>query len=207
MYRPVDVLTFALDRKTSRTISADGHLHVEDTPISKAVINDYWGREIPDYERLGLQADQMYSLLRDPDELAKAAKTFNGKPILREHMPVTSDDYPQDLVIGTTGSDTKFDGELLRSSISLWPGQDIRDVESGAKKQLSAGYRYRADMRPGVYKGKRYDGVMRDIKGNHVAVVKEGRAGPDVMVQDEAFVSMTSLFPEHVGYGRLFGSK
>src|SRR6202012_2673760 len=30
----------------------------------------------------------------------------------------------------------------------------------------------------------RYDGVMRDIVGNHVALVEEGRAGPDVMVGD-----------------------
>jgi len=41
-------------------------------------------------------------------------------------------------------------------------------------------------MTPGSYENERYDGVMRDIVGNHVALVKEGRAGPDVVVGDSA---------------------
>jgi hypothetical protein len=39
-------------------------------------------------------------------------------------------------------------------------------------------------MTPGVFKGEPYDGVMRDIVGNHVALVTEGRAGDDVVVGD-----------------------
>jgi hypothetical protein len=39
-------------------------------------------------------------------------------------------------------------------------------------------------MTPGMYEGQRYDGVMRDIQGNHVALVEVGRAGPDVMAAD-----------------------
>ena len=40
-------------------------------------------------------------------------------------------------------------------------------------------------MTPGVTpEGEKYDGVMRDIVGNHVALVREGRAGPDVVVGD-----------------------
>jgi hypothetical protein len=40
-------------------------------------------------------------------------------------------------------------------------------------------------MTPGVSpQGEKYDGVMRDIVGNHVALVKEGRAGADVVVGD-----------------------
>lgn len=39
-------------------------------------------------------------------------------------------------------------------------------------------------MTPGTYKGQKYDGVMRDIQGNHVALVEAGRAGPDVVVMD-----------------------
>jgi hypothetical protein len=39
-------------------------------------------------------------------------------------------------------------------------------------------------MTPGMYEGQRYDGVMREIQGNHVALVKSGRAGSDVMAAD-----------------------
>jgi hypothetical protein len=39
-------------------------------------------------------------------------------------------------------------------------------------------------MTPGTIDGQSYDGVMRDIVANHVAIVVEGRAGPDVVVGD-----------------------
>jgi hypothetical protein len=41
-------------------------------------------------------------------------------------------------------------------------------------------------MTPGEFEGKAFDGVMRNILGNHVALVEEGRAGPDVFVGDSA---------------------
>jgi hypothetical protein len=51
--------------------------------------------------------------------------------------------------------------------------------------ELSSSYRYRADMTPGTAaNGERFDGVMRDIIFNHVAIVERGRAGPDVAVGD-----------------------
>ena len=39
-------------------------------------------------------------------------------------------------------------------------------------------------MTTGTYDGVEYDGVMRDIIGNHVALVEVGRAGSDVVVAD-----------------------
>jgi len=68
----------AFDRASVRTYDRDGRLHVEISNISKAAVNPYTGREIPDYKALGLDPDKVYKLLRDPDELAKAAPTFNN---------------------------------------------------------------------------------------------------------------------------------
>ncbi|MCX5617054.1 DUF2213 domain-containing protein, partial [Bombella sp. TMW 2.2559] len=63
----------AYDRVGSvRTFDENGRLRVETTPISKANVCGYWGREIPDHAHLGLDPDKMYQLLRDPDELKKA---------------------------------------------------------------------------------------------------------------------------------------
>jgi Uncharacterized protein conserved in bacteria (DUF2213) len=63
----------AFDRASVRTYDRDGRLHVETSNISKAAVNPYIGREIPDYKALGLDPDRVYQLLRDPDELAEAA--------------------------------------------------------------------------------------------------------------------------------------
>lgn len=181
---PGDRLELAFDRESVRDYDRDGRMHVDEANISKATVNPYWGREIPKYRELGLDPDRKYWLLRDPQELTKAAPTFNRLPILSKHQPLTADAHDPRLVIGATGERASFSGPYLKNSLVFWPRGAIDGIESNAQKQLSSAYHYRADMTPGVYQGQKYDGVMRDIVGNHVALVKEGRAGADVVVGD-----------------------
>jgi hypothetical protein len=177
----------AFDRATARRYDADKRLHVERSHISKANVCEYLGSEIPDYLELGLQPDKQYRLYRDPEELAKGAASFNNNPILAQHVPVDASDHRPELVIGSTGTDAVFADGYLDNSLVFWAGEAISDIENDIKKELSSAYRYRADMTPGTtLDGEAYDGVMRDIIGNHVALVKEGRAGPDVVVGDSA---------------------
>lgn len=177
--------SLALDRESVRSYDADKRLHVSSTPISKANICEYYGREIPGAEAMGLEADRKYKLLRDPEELAKAVGTFNHIPLLRRHVPVSAEDHKPEDVIGSTGTDASFDAPYLTNSLVVWSQSGIDDIEKEHRKELSSAYRYRADMTPGAHEGESYDGVMRDIVGNHVALVKKGRAGPDVVVGDE----------------------
>jgi hypothetical protein len=177
-------IVMAFDRESMRRVDDDQHLHVDATNISKANVCPYLGREIPDYENLGLEPGKIYQLLRDPEELAKAAASFNNKPLLSKHREISAGDHPKELVIGSTGTDASFDEPFLRNSLVVWDAGAIDDIESEKKKELSSAYRYRADMTPGQYRGQAYDGVMRDIVGNHVCLVKEGRAGADVVVGD-----------------------
>jgi hypothetical protein len=180
-------LILAMDRAPSvRTRDANGFLHVEVSNISKANVCPYLGREIPGAADLGLDPDRVYYLYRDPEELDGAKDTFNNLPVLAEHVPVMPDRLPEELIIGSTGTDADFDGTYLRNSLVIWQQAAQDAIEADRKREISCGYRYRADMTPGVTKdGLRYDGVMREIMGNHVALVIEGRAGPDVVVGDE----------------------
>lgn len=170
--------------KSMRSIDADGRLHVETTNISKAAVNPYMGREIPNWQELGLDGDKVYHLLRHPDELERAAPTFNNLPVLSKHVPVTADEHHPDLVVGSTGTDAEFVDGFLRNSMVIWAAPSIEKVESEEQRELSSAYRYTPDMTAGVWEGVAYDGIMRDIVGNHVALVDEGRAGPDVIVAD-----------------------
>lgn len=177
----------AYDLDSLRSYDKDGRLHVESNPISMAKVCPYVGIEIPGWRSLGLDPDRVYRLYRDPEELKKAAPTFNNLPVLSEHVQTSAKDHPKELTIGTTGSDTEFDGKMLHTSIAFWTGQDIKKIESGKKKELSSSYHFRADMTPGISPdGDAYDGVMRDIFGNHVAVVKDGRNGYEIAVMDSA---------------------
>ena len=70
----------------NRTIRRDGRMHILRTRISKATVNPYYGREIPDADTLGLDPNRIYYLLRDQTELAKAAPSFARVPLMFKHI-------------------------------------------------------------------------------------------------------------------------
>ncbi len=172
------------DASSVRQYDRDGRLHVKVNNISKANICDYFGREIPGFEKLGLDADKKYKLLRSPEELKKAAATFNRLPLLMRHVPTNAEMHAKHLTVGTTGSNARYEHPYLKNDIAVWDNEGIGGVEDETQRELSSSYHYRPDMTPGEYEGEAYDGVMRDIVGNHVALVREGRAGDDVIVGD-----------------------
>lgn len=183
----------AFDRATVRRIDVDGRMHVEISNISKATVNPYRGSEIPDWEALGLDANRIYFLLRDPQELEKAAPTFNNIPLLSKHIPVSAAEPQKEFVVGATGSNASYQAPYLKNSLVVWDAVAIALIESDEQKELSSAYRYRADMTPGVYEGVAHDGVMRDLCGNHVALVEVGRAGPDVVVGDSSTLNPSEI--------------
>ncbi len=183
----------AYDRSL-RHVDTDGRLHIEMTPISKANVCPYYGREIPGSEILGLDPDKLYQLLRDEKELEKAAETSDNIQVLEEHEGVSADAPKQWLVVGTTGTDGVFDYPYLKNSMAIWVKSAIDAIRDNRKRQLSASYHYKPDMTPGEFLGQQYDGVMRKIKFNHVALVKAGRAGNDVLVADAMPLSLQHHF-------------
>jgi uncharacterized protein len=175
----------AFDRGSIRREDLDGRLHVDLTPISKAMICPYIGREIPGCEELGLDSERIYNLFRDPAELERAAPSFNKLPLLSSHVPVDSESYAPELVVGATGERASFKSPYLYQSLVIWAQPAIDGISDNSKKELSAAYHYTPDMTPGTTAdGEPYDGVMRNIIGNHVAIVVEGRSGHDVVVGD-----------------------
>lgn len=178
----------AFDKASVRTVDQDGRMHVSISNISKANVCPYRGSEIPFSEELGLQPDRVYQLLRAPEELARAAATFNNLPITSRHVPLTALDHKHELVVGSTGTDAAWHDPYMTNSLVFWDGDAIVGIENDEQRELSCGYHYKPDMTPGVFGGVRYDGVMRDIRGNHLALVEDGRAGDDVVVGDSALV-------------------
>lgn len=183
MKTPGPVLAF--DRQSVRSLDANGHLHVALTHISKANVCDYAGCEIPQFASLGLDPGRMYKLWRDPAELEKGASTFNRQKIMVVHEQVSAEHPIKEYTVGTIGSDAVFNAPYLDASICIWDGEAIAMIESGALEELSCAYRYDADMTPGTTPDdEAYDGRMTNIRGNHLALVEAGRAGPDVVVAD-----------------------
>ncbi|KER03393.1 MULTISPECIES: DUF2213 domain-containing protein [Photorhabdus] len=179
----------AFDR-SMRSKDGNGHLIVERTILSKAAVNPYRGKEIPAYEKLGLDPERVYHMLRDPYELEKAASTFSKKQLLIRHIPVNASDPKKEDTIGAIGSDITFEDGRLYGDLGVWDEYAIELIESGKMQELSSGYAYVPDMTAGEYQGVKYDGVMRDIRANHVALVEKGRIGPDAIISDHKTVDL-----------------
>jgi hypothetical protein len=172
----------AMDRDIQREKTRDGRLIIQRAHITKANVCPYRGEEIPGWEKLGLDPQRVYKLLRDPEEIRKAATSLNGVQLLIKHTPVNAQDPHQDKTVGSIGTDAEFDGEYLDNSVYVNVQEAIDGIESGKRRQLSAGYHYVPDMTPGNFRGTAYDGVMRELCFNHVALVEDGRVGPDAAV-------------------------
>lgn len=177
-------LSLAFDKASARTIDKDGRMHVSRSNISKANVCPYMGKEIPGWQSLGLDADKIYRLYRDPQELAKGAATFNNLPILLDHTYVSAEKPEKERVIGSM-SGVEFGDPYLAADLCFWDKAVIDAINEEAIEELSSAYHYKADMTPGTTpEGEAFDGVMRDIVGNHLALVERGRAGSDVIVAD-----------------------
>ena len=179
-----------LDAQPSmRTIDDNGFLHVALTPISKATVNPYLGKEIPFSDEHGFEPEKIYYVLRPADELEKAAKTFNGLPLLLEHHNIDAENPAKEYVVGSVGTDAVFENPYLKNSLTVTDAQAIGYIEDGQAAEISCCYSYEPDFTSGEFTetdGSKvhYDLIMRNIKGNHVALVPEGRAGHDVKVAD-----------------------
>lgn len=177
-------LSLAFDKASARTIDKDGRMHVSRSNISKANVCPYMGKEIPGWQSLGLDANKIYRLYRDPQELAKGAATFNNLPILLDHTYVSAEKPEKERVIGSM-SGVEFGDPYLAADLCFWDKAVIDAINEEAIEELSSAYHYKADMTPGTTpEGEAFDGVMRDIVGNHLALVEKGRAGADVIVAD-----------------------
>ncbi len=184
MYDPHALYAFDRAASKRRVDLSSGHLHVADCRLSKAEVSSYLGSEVPGAAGLGMDARKLYPLLRSPAELAKAAKSFEGKPLMLEHRPQSAADHDHGLTVGSVHN-VRWQAPYLVGDLSIWDGEAIRLVQSGRQKNLSCGYFYDVERRPGAFDGTPFVARMVNLRGNHIALVTEGRVA-DAMVGDAA---------------------
>lgn len=124
--------------------------------------------------------------LRLPEEVfhEDALASFTLAPLTREHpeRAVTADNW-RHVAVGTVGEVVKRDGDFVRATLLFTDSDTIRDLEKKERQELSCGYTCDLEEKPGEWNGQKYDCVQRQIRGNHVALVTRGRAGPEVRVR------------------------
>lgn len=181
-----------MEYQSARTEDLNGFIEVRGNPISKAGVFPYLGREIGAPEH-----DRIYRVYRPAEELMSPAtvSSFKLMPLVDEHAMLGSEaagltPAERKGVHGVIGEDVYFDPPYLRANLKIFGESAKRLVNSGEKVELSPGYRCRYEFTPGVFDGQQYDAIQRELLGNHLALVTEGRTGPDVAVLDHAQGSM-----------------
>lgn len=107
----------------------------------------------------------------DPESLA----SYKGKPIIITHdAGMVTKDNVQKFQIGTILTEGYRSGEDVRAEIVIHNTDAMKDC---GLKELSLGYSLDLDETPGVWNGQHYDAIQRNIRINHLALVREARAG------------------------------
>lgn len=164
-------------------LDSNGFLKVNAT-IARVGVQEYYenGKIIREY--------------RPPDEVEKSAITFVDKPITVDHPP--------ELKVTANNTDKRLKGVVKDSFFVdgtvdanlLITHADAVQAAMSTHRQLSCGYECDYEETSGVWldelglageKGKEYpyDRIQRNIVGNHLALVRLGRAGAVASIRND----------------------
>lgn len=113
-----------------------------------------------------------------------AMRSFVQVPLTNTHPPVMlTAENTRMFAVGSAGDTFERVDDWMVGSLMITDATAIAAVESG-RVQLSAGYECTLDETPGVHpEYGPYDARQLDVKGNHIAIVDEARAGPEARLK------------------------
>ncbi len=167
------------DRATplARRRTPEGFLEMR-ARIGRAGLHDYRAGEVGGPP--GVPPDTPVRVYRPPAEVFDPASmaSFAGKPVTLDHPAAMVDSATwRGVAVGHSGQGVVRDDGHVAADLVITDAAAVARAEGGS--ELSNGYWADFDFTPGVTpEGEPYDAVQRNIRGNHIALVAEGRCGP-----------------------------
>lgn len=124
--------------------------------------------------------------LRHPDDVMdpQSLVTLKNAPITIEHPPqMINPTNVGKYSVGHTAERVEVNREFVDVDVIIEDQRGIDAVERDGIRELSSGYDADIVEESGVYNGAPYDRRQKAIRYNHVALVKRGRAGPEVRLR------------------------
>ena len=165
----------------SKEVDSNSFELVRDNPLSAEGVYLYSGKMIglPD-----LDPNKLYPVYRPAEELEKAADSFNNVPFIIGHEMIGKDATPYDQRPASgVLTNVKYKAGKLYGDLKIW-SEKMKDKILSGVKELSLGYKSVYERSRGVFKGQTYDFIQRNLRGNHLALVKNGRMGSEMRVYD-----------------------
>lgn len=164
-------MKYSFEVKISEHIWEDtlGQLICLDAPIAREGFQEYYEDDI-----FKNGSFKIIKVERPWQEVLKSAPTFEAKPIIIQHPDKSIDITVKNMKEYKVGHvqnvrPSEFEGiKVLIADLVFDDAKAIEKVKSGELRELSCGYFYEIDTK----ELKQYD-----IKGEHLALVEEGRAG------------------------------
>lgn len=117
--------------------------------------------------------------LRHPDDVFDPESLASLKmiPITVEHPTEAVDaTNVERLSVGTTGENIRVEGGNIIAPLTITASRGKEAVSAGSE-ELSLGYKLDLMEESGTFQGKKYTHRQRNIRYNHLSIVKRGRAG------------------------------
>ena len=131
--------------------------------------------------------------LRLPEDVfaEESLASYKGKPIIITHdAGIVTKENVGDHQIGTILSEGYRSGEDVRAEIVI---HQTDAMKRSRLKQLSLGYDLDLEETAGEWNGEHYDAIQRNIRINHLALVREARAGDQARLNIDSRDSNTIL--------------
>lgn len=115
--------------------------------------------------------------LRLPEDVfaPESLASYEAKPIIITHdAGLVNKDNVHRFQIGTILTPGMKSGNDVRAEIVI---HDTDEMKQSGLKELSLGYNLDLEETSGEWKGMPYDAIQRNIRINHLALVREARAG------------------------------
>ncbi|MGG1291381.1 DUF2213 domain-containing protein [Bacillus smithii] len=123
-----------------------------------------------------------------PEEIFsdKTIQSAQAKPVTDDHPnePVTLQNFNQ-YAKGITHTDARVQDLKLVVSFTVTDAGLIQKIRDG-KREISIGFMADIVAESGTYQGQQYEYVQRNIEINHIAIVDQGRAGPEVAIRGDS---------------------
>lgn len=166
-----------------RSTTPEGFLVCHDVALARTGFQRYAAHEIQD-PAASPPPGGWYNVERTEDEvfLPASVASWNGKPVTNDHPPegMLSPTTTTMFQVGTVLNPRRGEGDqrhLLLGDLIITHAPTIADI-GGGKREVSGGYNCDYfEIAPGHLQ-------QRNILGNHVALVDEGRCGDICSIQD-----------------------
>lgn len=125
-------------------------------------------------------------ILYTSEELAKVPQVWNTKPVVVQHptlngksLSACDPDVLEKYRVGMI-MNTSWDGQRLKAEAWLEPSRleavdsrVLNAVQKGEMMEVSTGLFSEIEPNPGVFKGRHYKGVVRNLRPDHLAILPD----------------------------------